>query len=117
MKVTQRPNITDKGPPATGEHQATEFPVVEAVMCGIRPLSEFLGRVVLTPQQAIGTEVLESQLPGALPSFEATVRIDHIFEQERCGLHADSPRVDVVGNRGTLPIVRELPSGSLLWQQ
>ena len=61
--------------------------------------------------------VLDSQLPGALPHFEATMRSDHMFEQRRAGLHANSPGIDVVSERGTLPIVRELPSGSLLWHQ
>src|SRR5262249_15326150 len=61
--------------------------------------------------------VLYSQLSGALPSFEATMRCDHMFEQRRAGLHADSPGIDVVGDRGTLRLVRELPSARLLWHE
>jgi len=50
----------------------------------------------------------DSQRPGALPSFEATMRFDHVFEQGRAGIHADSPGMDVVGDRKTLLIAREL---------
>jgi len=52
--------------------------------------------------------VLNSQPPGALPPFEATMRFDHVFEQGRAGFHADSPGMDVGGDRRTLLIVREL---------
>src|SRR5262249_58162310 len=56
----------EKDPPASGEHQATKLPVVEAIVCGVRPIPEFLRRVVLTPQQAVGTEVEDLLTRGSV---------------------------------------------------